>query len=991
MYILSYTVEKGYRLTPLMVTFCTGTFSDIDIRRLIELGLHIIRFEISNVTSGDKIKLLSMLESAVKYCCVKFEVSTWPIAASIDLPHFCIRTGRLSAGPKERFIKGNIVELTSNIKFCDSCSKSKIFIDDHKILNKVKEGTEVTLNPGYISLICTDVVDFQTIKCKVIKEGVLGNYEYVCFRGVPREVPVDLSQVDLELIQFAKEFNLNIITINVVHSPITLNKVRALYPSTEAPLLFSTICDQEGLDNIDDIIEESDGIILARELLAFHIPSMHRMHAIQLHIGAKCRKSGKPFFISGNILERTLQDGKISLSDLSDINNAVAYRAGFVLQNYRDTDHLIQAVKIFDTLCRSVEYRTRDIEFWHASSENKIPVNNAVACAIGCAIAARQMRALVIIVPTVSGKTVVQLTRIVTDKIIIAVSSKPTIAKKLQMYYGVFPLLYDEKANKDWEQEMTARIKFAVSYGIKHKLLKYESKYVVLRKSNAKSSYADTINICTATLDAQISVVDVQKMLQAGMNIARFQLSNSTRGDKMRLLAKIDKAARFCCEKNDVNNWPVASCFTLKTCVAKTGLLEDNEDFITLVANTEIILFYDVKRFDKCNERKIFVDYPLIAVDIKVDTVISIAFDEIILKCISIVDEISIKCIVIKGGMLTSLCVLNARNTKRSGPLVTKKDLEMVQLALDYQVDAVLINYTRHSDTVKIIKKFIKSKNVRNPLILSGISCEEGLQNIDDIIKESDGIILSRQYLPYEMESCKQYKMPQIQKWLAGKCLSAGKPLFISGGVFNEALKSGNFNNNEIADVTNALMDGVSGFILGECYNPDNIIEALRGINELCFTIEPLVTSKICFKRIIEEVKMPVNAAEATAMSCVAVANQTNARVIIVPTVTGKTLRYLLWMRPSCLIITVSTDIHITRYLISYRSVMPLLYTGSQKGSWRLNMEARILFALEYAVKRNWLEYGDTYISLQRYSDSSSFCDSVSICKVSISKKSLVE
>lgn len=74
----------------------TGTISEIDMRRLIELGLHIIRFQMSNITERDKIKLLTMLKSAVRYCCEKYEVSTWPIAISIDLPHFCIRTGRLS-------------------------------------------------------------------------------------------------------------------------------------------------------------------------------------------------------------------------------------------------------------------------------------------------------------------------------------------------------------------------------------------------------------------------------------------------------------------------------------------------------------------------------------------------------------------------------------------------------------------------------------------------------------------------------------------------------------------------------------------------------------------------------------------------------------------------------------------------------------------------------------------------------------------------------
>ncbi|CAH2243260.1 jg16099 [Pararge aegeria aegeria] len=749
----------------------------------------------SNVTRRDKIKLLSMLKSAVKYCCEKFEVSTWPIAISIDLPHYCIRTGRLRQGPNEQhhLARDNIVEITSKVRYRESCTNERIYIDDQNVLRNVKEGIEVTLSNGSISLICTKVIDFQTVLCKVIKEGELGNLEYVCFRGVLREVPVELSKADLELIEFAKEFNLDIITIKVVHSPITLRKVRDLYAGTEAPLLISTICDQVGLENVDAILNESDGIILAGEFLAFYITDMNKMYAIQLQIGAKCRRIGKPFFISGNILQRTL---------------------------------------LYITLYHSII----------------MPVNAAEACVLGCAMAARQMRALVIILPTVSGKTAVQLTHVATDKIILTISSSQTVARKLQLYYGIIPVIYDT--------------------------------------------------------DSQISVVDIQRMLEAGMNIARFKLSSSTRGEKMRLLSKIEKAAVFCCEKYDVNNWPIASCLTLKTCIAKTGLLENNEDFIILETNTEVILFYDILLLNKCNKNKIFVDYPLMAYDIKVGTEICIAEDEINLTCISIVDESSIKCVVTKGGKLTSMSVVCARNTKRSAPLVTKKDFEMVQLALDHQ---------------------------------------------------------------------------------------AGKSLHISGGVFTIALKTGCFSNHEISDVTNAIIDGVSGFILEESYNPDNIIEVLHGINELCYTIEPLVTSKICYKRIIDEFKMPINAAEATAISCVTIANQTNARVIIIPTVSGKTLRCLNWMRPSSLIITVSTNVQVTRRLIAYRSIMPLLYTGYQHSNWQLNVEARIFFALEYAVKRSWLVYGDTYITLQRCSDSSAFCDMVRIWKVSISKKALVE
>ncbi|CAG9559756.1 unnamed protein product [Danaus chrysippus] len=235
-----------------------------------------------------------------------------------------------------------------------------------------------------------------------------------------------------------------------------------------------------------------------------------------------------------------------------------------------------------------------------------------------------------------------------------------------------------------------------------------------------------------------------------------------------------------------------------------------------------------------------------------------------------------------------------------------------------------------------------------------------------------------------------------VTNWPVATCIElktciAGKPFYVSGGIFEMTLKTGEFVDCEISDVTNALMDDVSGFLLKESSDSSLTFDVLKGINELCYTIDPLLTSKSKFYRIIDEVKMPVNAAEAAVIACATVTNQTQANIIVVPTVSGTTMKYLHWMRPSCLIITVSPEIRTTRLLRTYRSVMPLLFTQEQQNEWPKAVEARIYFAIDYAVNRNWLMYGDTYITLERSSESTSFCDTVRVCKVSISKKTLVE
>ncbi|CAK1546215.1 unnamed protein product [Leptosia nina] len=444
--------------------------------------------------------------------------------------------------------------------------------------------------------------------------------------------------------------------------------------------------------------------------------------------------------------------------------------------------------------------------------------------------------------------------------------------------------------------------------------------------------------------DNQIATVEIQKLLEAGMNIVKFKMSFTTKGDKIRMLGRVDKAALACCRKNGVLDWPVATCVELKTCIVKTGLLESNADYISIKEGARLILTCRFSEFNKCNERKIFVDNPTLSKDITPGTEISIGSDEIILKCEAVLDQERIKCVVVKGGSLRNVCNVCARGVEHKQSHITKKDLDIVKFALRYQ--------------------------------------------------ESDGIILSREFLPFEIEASEKFRLPHIQKWLSGKCLEAGKPFYLSGGVFKDALYSGLFHDNEIADVVNALMDGVSGFILRDCFNVANTLEVLYAINETCYFVEPIITSRSGFWRLLDEVKIPCNAAEAAMLSCSLVANQTNARIIIMPTVSGKTIKALHLMRPSCIVIAVSTRIHVFRLLHTYRSVMPLMYKESRASaakSWHDAVEDKIHFAIEYVVQRGYVVYGDTYVTLQRGAEDSSFCDMVRVWKVSITKKLLVE
>ncbi|CAH0407390.1 unnamed protein product [Chilo suppressalis] len=498
-----------------------------------------------------------------------------------------------------------------------------------------------------------------------------------------------------------------------------------------------------------------------------------------------------------------------------------------------------------------------------------------------------------------------------------------------------------------------------------------------------------TTIIATIT-DSSITAVDIQKMLEAGMNAVKFKLSHTTKGDKLQILSKLDKACLKCCTKYGVPDWPVSTSIELKTCIVKTGLLGSDKDYIYVKEGSQVILTNNLRDYNTCNEYKIFVDNACLTSEVNIHTEISIGQEEIIVICTEIVDEKSIQCLVTKGGRLFDLDYVSMRSVIRKRPTLGKIDFQIITFALQYQVHMLIINYVRHAETLKQIKKFI-GPVVKRPFLISGICTQQGLDNIDEIAEESDAILLSREFLPFELDASKRLRLHLIQKWLGAKCQAFGKPYFLSGDILQDTMSNGYYTDREVSDATNALFDGVGGFILKNYHDIDCALEALNTLNTICQSTETYTDSKNSFLRVVDEIKLPLNAAEASMLACVIAAYQCQAGAIIIPTVSGTTARTLLRMNPDCLIITVCKHIRVNRLLKSCKNVVPLVYVEKPHNKWIYNVKAKVVFAVDYAVHRGWLKYGNTYVTLQRGREESSYCDMVRISPVTNYKRPTVE
>lgn len=98
-----------------------------------------------------------------------------------------------------------VIEITSDIQFWNKCDTTRIFIDDPYTIQKIKVGAEITIRYGKIVMFCTEVINLNTIKCKIVRGDTLGNTEFVCIRGLKLSKP-PLTKKDMEILAFAKEF-----------------------------------------------------------------------------------------------------------------------------------------------------------------------------------------------------------------------------------------------------------------------------------------------------------------------------------------------------------------------------------------------------------------------------------------------------------------------------------------------------------------------------------------------------------------------------------------------------------------------------------------------------------------------------------------------------------------------------------------------------------------------------------------------------------------
>lgn len=308
------------------------------------------------------------------------------------------------------------------------------------------------------------------------------------------------------------------------------------------------------------------------------------------------------------------------------------------------------------------------------------------------------------------------------------------------------------------------------------------------------------------------------KLIKCGVNVFRLNFSHGGHEDKARIIEMIR-------EINKSEPYNIAILGDLQGPKLRVGEIENGK---MDVVPGDILTFTNEKLVG--NRDRIYVSYPNLHADVRVGNKIMIDDGKLEVVVKNILKNNDVQVEVIMGGPLSSKKGINLPDTKISLPALTEKDLKDLEFIIDQELDWVALSFVRSVKDIIILRNKLQERQSKTKIIAK-IEKPEALNNIRDIIVESDGIMIARGDLGVELPV---EQVPLIQKQIIRKCLHRAKPVIVATQMMESMIDRSKPNRSEITDVANAVLEGADAVMLsGETatgMHPHLVVETMRKI-----------------------------------------------------------------------------------------------------------------------------------------------------------------
>ena len=309
-------------------------------------------------------------------------------------------------------------------------------------------------------------------------------------------------------------------------------------------------------------------------------------------------------------------------------------------------------------------------------------------------------------------------------------------------------------------------------------------------------------------------------------------------------------------------------------------------------------------------------------------------------------------CQVLNGGVISNRKGVNVPNVELSMPYISEKDYGDIVFAVEHDYDFIAASFVRTADDVLAIRKILAEKGGEDINIIAKIENMQGVQNIDDIIRVSDGIMVARGDMGVEIPL---EDVPVIQKMIIKKVYDAGKKVITATQMLDSMMKHPRPTRAEATDVANAIYDGTSAIMLsGETAAGKYPLEALKMMVEIAQTTEPHLNYEDYThnRNMCGESRV----SSAVGLAAVQTARDLKAKAIVTPTFGGRTARLISNFRPEAPIYAVTPNDTILHRLQLVWGVTPL------KGYEKDSTEHIISQAMSVVRRKRLAKKGDLIV-----------------------------
>ena len=428
------------------------------------------------------------------------------------------------------------------------------------------------------------------------------------------------------------------------------------------------------------------------------------------------------------------------------------------------------------------------------------------------------------------------------------------------------------------------------------------------------------------------------QLVENGLNVCRFNFSH---GDHAEQKVGMDTAKRVRAKLNV----PVALLLDTKGPEIRTGKFADPE--VLLEQGQQFIVTMDdvLGTKEKCT-----VSYKELVNDVKVGDTILIDDGLVGLK-INEIKGNDIICTVENSGIVKNHKGVNLPGVKINLPALTPKDISDIEFGIEQDIDFIAASFVRKASDVLAIREILENNNATHIQIISKIENQEGVENLDEILQVSDGLMVARGDLGVEVPT---EEMPIIQKDMIRKCNELGKPVITATQMLDSMMRNPRPTRAEVSDVANAIYDGTDAIMLsGESANGDWPVESVQTMAKIAEETE----KKLSYETAVSRAKnhTPAVSGVISRAACNA-ANELKAAAIVTSTKSGATARRISQCRPDCPIVAVTPNEKVAKGLAFSFGVYSMVTPAAS------NTDEVIANAIEAAKNSGFVSTGETVV-----------------------------